>query len=120
MFRVPRPDVVAWPFEMPLSSEGRRNPCRSFQKSCGKPVAVSVAILADTNVVAAARKALDDPGVTGMEITTACLNGGLYASVEIVLGCRHDPALVVQVSASVERNLEKCPLSNGMLLTELG
>ena len=97
-----------------------RNPCRSFQKSCGKPVAVSVAILADTNVVAAARKALDDPGVTGMEITTACLNGGLYASVEIVLGCRHDPALVVQVSASVERNLEKCPLSNGMLLTELG
>jgi hypothetical protein len=71
-------------------------------------------------VVAAARKALDDPGVTGMEITTACLNGGLYASVEIVLGCRHDPALVVQVSASVERNLEKCPLSNGMLLTELG
>jgi len=91
----------------------------SFQKSCGKPVAVSVTILANTNVVAA-RGALDDPDVTGMEIATACPNGGSYSSIEIVLGYRHDPALVVQVGTSVERNLERYPLSDGMFLTELG
>jgi hypothetical protein len=102
-----------------LAAESGGTLLPSFQKSCGKPVAVSVAILANTNVVAA-RGALDDPDVTGMEIATACPNGGSYSSIEIVLGYRHDPALVVQVGTSVERNLERYPLSDGMFLTELG
>jgi hypothetical protein len=46
---------------------GRNFRCGSSQKSRGKPVAISVAILADTNVVAAASGTLDDPDVTGME-----------------------------------------------------
>jgi hypothetical protein len=76
--------------------------------------------LADTNVVAPARGALDDPDMTGMEIETACPHGGSHSSIEIVLGYRYYPALIVQVGASVERNLERCPLSDDMMLTELG
>jgi hypothetical protein len=111
-------------FNSVSESSGRRTGGRTSvavhsKKSCGKPVAVSVTILANTNVVAA-RGALDDPDVTGMEIATACPNGGSYSSIEIVLGYRHDPALVVQVGTSVERNLERYPLSDGMFLTELG
>jgi hypothetical protein len=55
-----------------------------------------------------------------MEIATACPNGGSYSSIEIVLGYRYYPALVVQVGTSEERNLERCPLSDDMMLTELG
>jgi hypothetical protein len=71
-------------------------------------------------MVAAAIGALDDPDVTGMEIAAACLDGGSYSSIEIVLGYRYYPALVVQVGTSEERNLERCPLSDDMMLTELG
>src|SRR5436309_3196135 len=64
----------------------------------------SVAILADTNVVAAASGTLDDPDVTGMEIATACPNGGSYSSIEIVLGYRHDLALVVSADGAPHKN----------------
>ena len=71
-------------------------------------------------MVAAAIGALDDPDVTGMEIATACLDGGSYSSIEIVLGYRYYPALVVQVGTSEERNLERCPLSDDICSPNLG
>src|SRR4051794_29045481 len=67
----------------------------------------SVAILADTNVVAAASGTLDDPDVTGMEIATACPNGGSYSSIEIVLGYRHDLALVVSADGAPHKESER-------------
>jgi hypothetical protein len=45
--------------------------------------------------------------VTGMEIATACPNGGSYSSIEIVLGYRHDLALVVSADGAPHKESER-------------